>query len=169
MGILPEIKDRFTALSFDGSRVDESALERILEAGRLAPSAKNRQAWRFIAVTGDAKKGRLAEACYGDPRVSSAGCVVAACTTNVEYKMPNGHLSYPMDLAFAVSFMALQARHEDVDSAVLSTYDERAVREILTAPYGMRVGLLLLLGRAETKPTVIERLPKSRVLSREHW
>lgn len=169
MEILEEIRNRSTARSFDGGSVDEKALERILEAGRLAPSAKNRQPWRFIAVRRDDAKKTLSDACYGDSRLTEAGCVIAVCTTNIQYNMPNGQLSYPLDTAIAVTFMMLQAEHEGLGTSILATYDETAVKDLLTVPHAMRVVLLLALGNCSEKATYTDRLPKNRVISYDHW
>ncbi|HLE22713.1 MAG TPA: nitroreductase family protein [Anaerolineales bacterium] len=46
---------------FTDAPVDKAGLERVLEAARLAPSAHNRQPWRFVVVQGEAR-ARLAEA-----------------------------------------------------------------------------------------------------------
>ena len=169
MDILNVVRDRFTAKSFDREPVDDAVLDRILEVGRLAPSAKNRQAWRFIAIRRMETKEALAEACYGDPRVADAGCVIAACTTNIQYTMPNGQASYPLDLAFAVSYMGLQAQSEGLGTAVLATYDEDSVKDLLTVPYAMRVVLLLAVGRTSDTAPIKNRLPKDRVISYDHW
>jgi nitroreductase len=169
MDILKEIRNRFTARSFDGSSVDPEALDRVLEAGRLAPSAKNRQAWRFVAVSRDTGRQKLADACYGDPRLTDAASVIAACTTNINYKMPNGQASYPLDIGIAVSFMMLQAEKEGLGTAILSTYDEQAVKDLLTVPHAMRVVLLMAVGHTTEKQTYRDRLPKDRVISYDHW
>jgi nitroreductase len=50
--------------------------QRILDAGRLSGSSKNRQRWEFVIVSGGAK-GRLAEAVYAPENVASAALVVA--------------------------------------------------------------------------------------------
>jgi len=169
MDVLDVIRSRSTARSFDGGSVDSPALERILEAGRLSPSAKNRQAWRFIAVRREELKKSLSDACYGDPRLVSAGCVIAACTTNIQYTMPNGQLSYPLDLAFAVSSMMLQTEYEGLGSSILTTYDERSVKDLLTVPHAMRVVMLLVIGNSSDKQQYKDRLPKERVISYDHW
>jgi len=169
MDILDVIRSRSTAKSFDGGIVDPLAIDRILEAGRLSPSAKNRQAWRFIAVRREDLKKTLSDACYGDQRLISAACVIAACTTNIQYTMPNGQLSYPLDIAFAVSSMMLQAEHEGLGSSILATYDERSVKDLLTVPHAMRVVMLLAVGNSSDKQEYKDRLPKERVISYDHW
>lgn len=169
MEVMKEIKDRFTPRHFDGRPIPRDVTDRILEAGRLAPSAKNRQAWRFISIEEEVKKKLLQDHCFGDERVGNAGAVVAACTTNIEYRMPNGQQSYPIDLAIAVSFMMIQAEHDDVSSAVLTTYDESAVKDLLTVPQAMRVVMLLLLGYTEDRKRPSDRLPAARIISYNHW
>jgi len=62
--------------AYADSPVPDVARERILDAGRLTGSSKNRQRWEFVVVTGEAKE-RLAEAVYAPENVSSAALVVA--------------------------------------------------------------------------------------------
>ncbi len=169
MDILDVIRSRSTAKSFSGGPIDSQAIDRILEAGRLSPSAKNRQAWRFIAVRREELKKNISESCYGDQRLLDAGCVFAVCTTNIQYTMPNGQLSYPLDMAFAASFMMLQAEHEGLGSALLATYDEQSVKDLLTVPHAMRVVILLAVGNSSEKQEYKDRLPKERVISYDHW
>ncbi len=170
MDIIPEIKNRFTPTSLIPEPVDPKALQRILDAGRLAPSAKNRQPWRFILIQKPQTKARLREACFEDEKVENAPAIVAICTTNTEYRMPNSHLSWPIDLTFAASFMVIQAQHEGLSTIIYSSFHEDDVRQILTVPHSMRVLLLLLIGKSsENKSGPHDRLRKERVISEEHW
>jgi len=136
MEILPEIAKRVSVRDFQDREVPGDVLERILEAGRLAPSAKNRQPWRFVAVTDPEKRKLLEKASFGQEHVGSAPVVVACCTTNIEYRMPNGQLSYPIDISLAASFMMLQAVREGLGTCIVTTYDETQAREIITVPCG---------------------------------
>lgn len=169
MTLMPEIERRRSIQRFTGEPMDRQALDRILQAGRRAPSAKNRQPWRYIAVQDLETKRKLQNAAYGVEGVSQASAVILACTTNIDYRMPNGQLSYPIDLTFGVSFMMLQAVHEGYGTCLNSTYDEREVKELLSVPYSMRVVLLLLVGRAAEEPEESPRKGFDRVVSYEHW
>ncbi|OQY33771.1 MAG: nitroreductase [Spirochaetaceae bacterium 4572_59] len=169
MKLLSEIQHRRSAKEFSPEEVDESSLNRILDAGRLAPSAKNRQPWRFIVIQDSEKREAIKNASYGDERFSQAPVAIAACTTNIGYRMPNGELSYPIDLSFAVSFMMLQAEHENLGTSVITTYQEEKIKNLLNIPYSMKIVMILLLGHKcnETDPNV--RLPKNRVVAYDHW
>jgi nitroreductase len=170
MEVLPEIAYRVSVRDFGPETVPDDVLERVLEAGRLAPSAKNRQPWRFIAVRDPEKRKLLEQASFGQEHVGAAPVIIACCSTNTEYRMPNGQLSYPIDITLAASFMMLQAVREGLGTCIVTTYDETLVREILTVPFSMRVVMLLLAGYGKSgEDAVRDRLPLARVSSIDHW
>ena len=169
MGLLPEIKSRVSVRSFTNKPVSEAQLDRIIEAGRLAPSAKNRQSWRFVVIEDRDVRSRIREAAFGQDFVGQAPVIIALCTTNIEYKMPNGQLSYPIDLSMATSFMMLQAVHEGLGTCVVTTFREEEIKSLLTVPYSMRVVMLLAIGHPNGKSEPADRLPVERIASHNHW
>lgn len=169
MGLLPEIENRSSVRKFKKTELDPSKLSRILEAGRLAPSAKNRQPWRFVVIDNPELKERIAEAAYGQSHVRDAGAVIVACSTNVEYVMPNGQLSYPIDISFAVSFMMLQAEKEGYGSCVITTFNESSVMKILSLPYSMRAVMLLVVGEKDDENRKQARKSTGQVISFNRW
>jgi nitroreductase len=62
--------------SYAETAISDDVRQRILDAGRLSGSSKNRQRWEFVVVSGDAQE-RLAEAVYAPENVRSASLVVA--------------------------------------------------------------------------------------------
>jgi nitroreductase len=169
MEILPEIKKRVSVRDFTEEPVTKAQLERILEAGRLSPSAKNRQAWRFLVIRDSAVRKQLENASFGQEYVGKAPVCIVLCTTNIEYKMPNGQLSYPIDLGIAASFMMLQAEHENLGSCIVTTFNENDVKSLLSIPYSMRVVMLLVIGHPASHKEREQRLALSRIVSYEHW
>jgi len=169
MSLLPEIAKRASVRNFTPEPVSKAQIERILEAGRLAPSAKNRQAWRFIVVQDTQLKQRLETASFGQDYVGKAPVVIVCCTTNIDYKMPNGQLSYPIDISIAASFMMLQAVREELGTCMITTYDEEDIRVALSVPYSMRVVMLLLIGHPADEGERVQKLPLRRIVSYDHW
>lgn len=169
MELLPEIARRRSIRHFLPAPVDRDALSRVVAAGRRAPSAKNRQAWRFVVVTDHETREKLQAASFGQEYVGEAAAVIALCTTNVEYRMPNNQYSHPVDIGIASAFMMVQAEHEGLGSCPITTFDEPEVKQILTVPYQMRVVMLLLVGVPGEDPEITDRLPVERVISWEHW
>lgn len=169
MALMPEIENRVSIREFTGEPVSEAQLTSILEAGRFAPSAKNRQAWRFVVAQDEDLRAKLQEASFGQEYVGMAPVIIAIATTNVEYKMPNGQLSYPVDLGIAGAFMIIQAQHEGLGSCAITTFKEPEVKSLLTIPYAMRVVMLLLIGHPASEQERPQRNPFDRVVAYEHW
>ncbi len=169
MALLPVIAERRSCLRFDGRAVDSAKLDQIIEAGRLAPSAKNRQEWRFIVIRKADLRERIAAAAFREQNVGTAPVVIAACTTNIDYLMPNGQYSHPIDLAVAATFMAIQAEAEGLQSCFITTFDEQEVKDLLSVPHRMRVVLLLVLGYAAEATPRQPRKPLQQIVSYDHW
>ena len=62
MSVIEAIEKRYSCRSYRDKAVEKKKLDKILEAARLAPSAKNLQDWRFVVVTDGDTRRRLAEA-----------------------------------------------------------------------------------------------------------
>ena len=169
MELLAEITDRRSIRAFKKQVAEKAKLERILKAGTMAPSAKNRQEWRFIVVQKPALIQGIKDAAFGQAYVGQAPVIVAVCPTNVDYRMPNGQLSYPVDLAFATSFMVLQATRENLGSCVLTTFDEQEVKDLLSIPYSIPVVMLLLIGYADEELGPTPRKTPRQTISANHW
>lgn len=167
--MLPEILARRSIRRFTEEKVAKDSVERILNAGQLAPSAKNRQAWRFVVAQKESLVKKIQAAAFGQEHVGQAPVIIAACTTNIDYRMPNGELSYPIDIAFASAFMLLQATREKLGSCVITTFDEEEVKELLSIPYSMKVVLLILVGHYHHRPPLRSRKPLKQIISYEHW
>ncbi len=167
--LLAEIAARKSIRSYLSTPVPEDVVERILDAGRWAPSAKNRQAWRFIAIQDAGLRAKIEDAAFGQEHVGQAPLILALCTTNVEYKMPNGIASHPVDLGIAGAFMVLQAVHEGLGTCIVTTFREQEIRSLLTVPYSMQIIMLITVGYPAEEPDLTDRLPLSRVTSKDHW
>ena len=74
-----------------------------------------------------------------------------------------------INVSFAVSFMILQAVHEGLGTCCITTYDEQAVKEILTVPHAMKVVILIGIGFANEEPDPTPRKPIKKIVSYNHW
>ncbi len=169
MGLIPEISERMSIRKFKSRKIDKEKLNSILEAGRRAPSAKNRQPWRFVVIQDKELRKKIEKAAFGQEHVGQAPDIIAVCSTNIGYRMPNGQLSYPVDISFAASFMMFQAQHEGLGSCVVTTFDEAKVKELITVPYSMRIVLLLLIGYPDEVPFPPDRKKIRSITSYNHW
>ena len=127
------------------------------------------QEWRFIVIRKADLRDKVAEAAFREQNVGTAPVIIAACTTNIDYLMPNGQYSYPIDLAMAAAFMALQAEAEGLQSCFVTSFDEQDVKDLLFVPHRMRVVLLLALGFCAGATPQQRRKPLRQIVSYDHW
>lgn len=79
MNVSEAILKRRSIRKWKPTPVQKEKIEKVLEAGRRAPSWGNTQPWRFIVVQDQAKIEELASAADGQPQVSSAPVVIVCC------------------------------------------------------------------------------------------
>ena len=151
MGILPAILKRKSIRHYSRRDIEDDKLRRVLEAARLAPSAKNRQEWKFIVVKDNELKQKLVKAAKEQKFVGEANVVIVACGTQPDYIMTCGQPAYTVDIAIAVEHMALQAAEEGLGSCWIGAFYEDEVKEILGIPQNVRVPCMLTLGYPATE------------------
>ena len=70
--VLEVIKKRQSVRSYQDKEIPEDVLQQVLEAGRLAPSASNKQSWKFIVVKDEDLRKKMVPACKNQKFVGEA-------------------------------------------------------------------------------------------------
>ena len=81
--VMNAILNRKSVRKYSDRQIEDSVLEKILEAGRLAPSWVNVQPWKFVVVKSQETKDLLCEACGGQNQVKNAQ-VVICCVADLD-------------------------------------------------------------------------------------
>lgn len=169
MEIIEAIRSRRSIRKYQERAIEPERLMRVLDAGRIAPSAKNLQDWKFIVVRDGEKRRRLAEAAMGQAQVAAAPVVIAACATKPDNIMPCGQLCYPIDLAIALDHMSLAAVAEGLGTCWIGAFYEDRVKEILGIPAGVRVTSMLTLGYPAESPAARPRKRQEEIVAYDGW
>ncbi len=169
MNVMESVQNRFSVRSYLQKSVEPERLQRLLEAARLAPSARNLQEWRFVVVTNEGTRERLMHAAQEQRFVGEAPVVIAACAEDVEHVMPCGQLSHPIDVAIALEHIALQAVDEGLGTCWIGAFDEAQVKEILGIPDEVRVVQLMTVGYPAVAPGPKTRKPLNEIVMYERW
>jgi nitroreductase len=168
--VYDSIRIRKSVRSYLDRPVEKEKLDRVLNAVRLAPSASNRQEWRFVVVTDPEKRRRLAEAAAGQRFVAEAPVVIAACAETDGKIMSCGQACYPIDVAIAIDHLTLAAVAEGLGTCWIGSFDPDTVRRILEIPEQIVVVELLPLGYPkDPKPVTKSRLPLETIVRYEKW
>ncbi len=119
------IHSRESIRNFDPGRpVEKEKLERILEAGRIAPSAANRQPWTFYLISTTENLAKIHN-CYARPWFKDAPhvLVVAGNPEDAWKRVSDGYKSIETDLTIAMDHMILAAEAEGVGTCWIAAFD----------------------------------------------
>jgi nitroreductase len=173
--ILNLIASRQSDRKYSDNTVEKEKLDRIVEAGRMAPSACNAQPWKFIVVTEPQLVVQIAEAASAKligmngfvaqapvilvivrekPNMSSK---VGATIKNKDYSL--------IDIGIATENICLQAKAEGIGSCIIGWFDERMIRKILDIPKSKRVELIITLGYSLSEKREKRRKPVEEIVS----
>ncbi len=170
MNVMDAIKIRKSVRKFLDKAIEQEKLNLVLEAGRLAPSASNRQEWRFVVVSDLETRKKIAEAANQQTFVGEAPVVIVACAETDSNVMMCGQLCYPIDVAIALDHMTLAAVELGLGTCWIGAFDEKRVKEILNIPEKIRVVELMPIGYpANPSPVNKHRLPLDEIVKCEQW
>jgi nitroreductase len=171
MDVWEAIRKRKSVREYDSRPVEDEKLEKILEAARLAPSARNLQEWRFVVVKDAETRRKLMVAAKDQSFVGEAPVVIACCAETDGHVMTCGQQCYPIDVAIAIDHMTLQAVEEGLGTCWIGAFHEEKAREALRIPGEIRVVELLALGyeRGGMKPKKKTRKPMKEIVHWERW
>ena len=166
MDFLKLCADRYSVRSFSDTPIPEEVLNRILEAGRLAPTAMNLQPQRIFVIRSEEAlaKMRTVKKCYG------AGTVLMICgDTEVACNRPKvDHCMAEMDCAIVTTQMMLDAQSQGVGSCWICAFDVPAMAKVFDLPANLTPYILLALGYpaedSVPNPRHFERLPISETV-----
>ena len=167
------IRTKRAVRAFADRPIEQDRLDRILEAGRRAHSAKNQQRWAFIVVR---DRERLA-ALSGLGRWCGhiAGAAVAVALVTPDPHLPGQPLSLMWDLGGAAAQMMVVAWELGIGSCPATVYDTDGAASILGLPPDMRCEYVLSFGYP-ADPTVLTAPPKpggrrpvDEIVHEERW
>ena len=141
------VKARYSCKEYSDRQVEKEKLEAILNAGRLAPTAKNLQEQHIYVVQSPevlAKVDSVTPCRYGAPTV----LVVAFDSTNV-FTYPGGKRDSGVeDATIVATHMILAAADEGVDSCWVNFLDPEKMAEVLGLPENEEILMIMDLGYA---------------------
>ncbi len=141
------VKERYSCKKYDSTQITDEQLQFILEAGRLAPTAKNLQEQHIYVMRSEEALALIDEVTpcrYGAPTV----LVVAFNAENV-FVYPGGQRDSGVeDASIVATHLMLAAKDTGVESCWINFFDPAEVKEKMGLPENEEVLMLLDLGYA---------------------
>ena len=168
MTLLEVIRRRYSCRSYEERPIEQTKLDSLFEAARLAPSAKNTQDWRFVVVTDKETKRQVAETTNRPEVFEKAGVIIAACS-NSDDVMRCGQAIGPIDIAIALEHIALQATELGLATCWIGSFYTEKVRTILGIPDDIAIIELMAVGYPADTRKQPSREPIEKIMCYEKW
>jgi nitroreductase len=185
---------RRSVRDFKLDQIPQNTLNRVLEAGRWAPSGANLQPWRLIVVTRSAVKAAIAEICttyskavwkaftpgiakflgsrggtWNKSYMNTIPVLLAVC-----YRISHEPMN---QIALASTWTAIQnillaAANEDLGSCIYThanSEEEDALKQTLAIPRAYHLAAIIQLGYPKTIPPTPPRKRLDEIISYEHF
>ena len=166
MEVMEALAGRQSVKTYLPKPIEQEKLDKVLEAGRLAPSAFNHQYRRFVVLTDPEVKKAVREKAGAQLMVESAPVVIVLCPTEEnDFVMPCGEKNYPIDMALCGAHMMLEAYEQGLGSCWLGTFDTNAVKQVLGIPEDVKVVTLMPMGYHDGTQERKTRKPLHEIVS----
>jgi len=164
MEVFEAIEKRRSIRKYKPSSIPDKHLKKILEAARLAPSAGNRQPWRFIVVRSSERKKILAEAARNQMFLADAGAIIVALAD------PEASPKwFKQDVMIAMEHIVLASTGLGYGTCWIGAFEEGQVKRLLGVPERIAVVALLPVGVPDEKPQPKPRKDFSEIFFKEEY
>ncbi len=156
------INNRYSCRAFAERGVEQEKLDRILEAGRIAPTAVNKQPVHIWAVsrpdTLEAIKG-VTRSNYGAPLILVVGCRPA----DAWVRLYDGKNGAEVDAAIVATHLMLVAENEGLATLWVGSFDPALLRDILPGAETYDLVAMINVGypASDSKPSAMHDVRKS--------
>ena len=173
MDVFEAIKGRRSIREFKSEPVKDEDLQKILDAGRLAPSAGNCQPSELVVVKEPSVKRRLAAAALEQTFIAEAPVVIVVCAnlprTSRRYGRRGQELYCLQDTAAATQNILLAAYSLGYGTCWIGAFDEGAVADVIQVPSGVRPVAIIPLGRPVENPSPPQRRSLDDIVHINGW
>lgn len=142
MEFIDVINSRYSCRNYSDTEIKEELLQEILEAGRFAPSAQNKQPWRYIVINDKELIKKIAfHSIVGTVNffIKDAPVVIIACGDTKSSLKFNNQDYYLVDVAISFQQMMLSAWNRGIGSCWLAAFDEKQLKNLLNIPNHIRI------------------------------
>lgn len=165
------IRARRNVRSFTEQPLADTQLDRILEAARRTPSARNRQPWDFVLVTDRAQLQALSKVWVGAAHVAASAATIALIAPSFDDAREQSIEQY--DLGQATMSILIAAADLGLGTGHAAVGDQDLARELLGFPEDRFCAYLIAIGHPSERPlaplTKINRRAFDDVVHRGRW
>lgn len=172
LSTIAKVLDQIDAIrEFADRAIPDADLDRVLEAGRIAPSSQNHQPWDFVVVTDREMLRELSKVWRGGGHIANAAAAIAIVIPDEEE--PRARERNRFDIGQAAMQMMIAAADRGIGSGHSAVGDQDAARSVLHVPQDKLVAFVIDLGYPADRPlrpgTRLKRRFFEEVVHRNGW
>jgi nitroreductase len=171
MDLSEALSQRRSIRTYKKQDLIQGTVERLLEAGRLAPSAGNVQPWEFVVASTQKTKMSLSQAAYGQRDVQEASVVIVVCADEKRAEESYGDRGKTLyclqDTAAAIQNILLAACSMGLGTCWIGAFKEAEVKTVINGPKNIRPVALIPVGYPNEAPKARPRRPLNEIMHKE--
>lgn len=169
MDFIDLTRQRYSVRAYKPDPVEETKLQQVLEAARLAPTAANRQPFQLIVIHTAGRQAELKRIYHRD-WFSQAPIVIGICAVPpVAWVRRDGKNYADVDATIAMDYLILAAADLGLGTCWVAAFDPAAAREVLHLPENVEPIAFTPLGYPADQPRPKDRKPLAELVRYERW
>lgn len=171
MELFEAIQNRRSIRQFKKQDIPEEAVNKLIEAARLTPTAGNAQPYQLVIVRQEEQKQRLSKAANGQKQVAAASVVFVVCADQKRAKETYGNRGKDLyclqDTAAVTMSMMLTATSLGLGTCWVGAFNDGDVKKVVNAPKDVLPVAMIPVGYPDEYPAASPRRNASEFVHKE--
>lgn len=164
MDFLELAKNRYSCRAYKTLNVEKEKLHYVMECVRFAPSAVNKQPWRFRIVSSGEDREKMQQ-CYNRDWFKTAPMyILASVLHDEEWVRADGKRHGDIDIAIAVEHLCLAATEQGLATCWVCNFDAALCKELLALSENEEPAVIIPIGYADDAPKEKKRKAMDEIL-----
>lgn len=164
MNLLELVKRRYSCRDYKPTGVEQEKLDYIMECVRFAPSAVNKQPWKFRIISKEEDRKKLCQ-CYRREWLATAPVIIIASVLHdEEWVRFDGKHHGDIDIAIAVEHLCLAATEQELATCWVCNFDAVLCKELFALPENEEAAVLIPIGYPADEPKEKKRKAIGEIL-----
>jgi nitroreductase len=164
MNLLELVKRRYSCRDYKPTGVEQEKLDYIMECVRFAPSAVNKQPWKFRVISKEEDRKKLCQ-CYRREWLATAPVIIIASVLHdEEWVRFDGKHHGDIDIAIAVEHLCLAATEQELATCWVCNFDAVLCKELFALPENEEAAVLIPIGYPADEPKEKKRKAIGEIL-----
>jgi len=169
MDFIDLVNKRYSVRAYKSDPVEKEKLVKVLEAARLAPTAKNRQPFQIIVIHTKRKKAKLLSIFQREWFVQPPIVICVCGNKDIAWVRNDGRSYLEVDSAIVMDYITLAATDLGLGTCFIAAFDAVNARKVLSLPDEVEPILFTPLGYPDDLPGIKKRKMLKELVRYEHW